>query len=226
MKSTFPLFVLLFLLSCREGRGSNTLDASNISERIPDTVIIKHKNELNKSYEAGFRSKSYSYYRVAGNDTLDFELIATEHKKDSSLHLHIIHKQPILFSTALKWIGDCLKVIQDDFYISNLSSLYFPPPIYYADLSNELSKVYEQAFGQKNVSYQKLNQFLLASDFNAQLNTFLEPFGKTVSRYGIEKFHLLHKENYGSYLKDANLTDYPDFTIHGMGLSIQLKTDK
>jgi hypothetical protein len=225
MKSTILFVVILTLLSCREATSPNTLQASNTSMAIQDTVIVEHRNELNKSYEIDFLSKSYSYSRVTRNDTLDFGLIATEHEKDSSLHLHIIHKQPILFSTALKKIGDCLKVIKDAFYISNLSSLYLEPPIFYTDLSNELSKEYEIAFGRKNISYQRLNQFLLKSNFNSQLNTFLKPYNKTVSHYGIEKFHLLHKENYSHYLKDIDLTNYPDFTLNGMGLSIRL-TDK
>lgn len=222
MKPTFSIIVILTLLSCREAANSNTLQASNNSKAIQDTVIVKHKNDLNKSYEVGFLSKSYSYSWVIGYDTLDFRLIATEHEKDSSLHLHIIHKQPILFSTALKRISDCLKVIKDDFYISNLSSLSLEPLIFYADLSSELSNEYEQAFGRKNISYQRLNQFLSETNFNSRLNSFLNPFSKTVSHYGIEKFHLLHKENYSHYLKDTDLTEYPDFTLHGMGLSIRL----
>jgi hypothetical protein len=226
IKSIVSFVVLLAFLSCREGTHSLKPHAYSTSKSIQDTVIIKDKNKLNKYYEVGFLSKSYSYYWVTGNDTLDFRLIATEHEKDSSLHLHIIHKQPILFATALSRIGDCLKMIKNDFYLSNLSSFYLKPPIYYADLSKGLSKQYEQTFGRKNVSYERLNHFLLETDFNAQLNTFLKPFGKAVSRYGIEKFHLLHKEHYSHYLKDADLSSYPDFTIHGMGLSIQLTTDK
>ncbi|MDQ3279448.1 MAG: hypothetical protein M3Q06_14060 [Bacteroidota bacterium] len=225
MKSIFLFVIILTLLSCGEATSPYSSQASNTSKTIQDTVVVKHKNDLDKSYAIGFLSKSYSYSWVAGNDTLDFGLIATEHEKDSSLHLHIIHKQPILFSTALMRIDDCLQVIKDDFKIYNLRSLYFEPPIYYADLSNDLSKEYKQAFGQKNIGYQRLNQFLLESNFDSQLNTFLKPYSKTVSRYGIEKFHLLHKENYRHYLKDADLTHYPDFTLHGMGLSIRL-TDK
>lgn len=222
MKSQFLFVIILTLFSCREATIPDALQASNTAKAIHDTVVSKRKNELNESYEVGYLSKSYSYSWVAGNDTLDFGLIATEHIKDSSLHLHIIHKKPILFSTTLKRIDECLKVIKDDFYISNLSSIYFKPPIYYADLSNELSKEYTQAFGQKGISYQRLNQFFLESNFNSELNNFLKPYSKTVSGYSIEKFHLLEKENYSHYLKDADLTKYPDFTLHGMGLYIRL----
>ena len=225
MKSQLVFVIVLTLLSCREATKPAALQSSNTAKAINDTVVVKRKNELNKSYEVGFLSKSYSYSWVAGNDTLDFGLIATEYEKDSSLHLHIIHKKPILFSTSLKRIGECLKVIKDDFYISNLSSIYFKPPIYYADLSNELSKEYTQAFGQKGISYQRLNQFFLESNFNSELNNFLKPYSKKVSGYSIEKFHLLFKENYSHYLKDTDLTKYPDFTLHGMGLYIGL-TDK
>lgn len=212
----------MILLSCKDGTNSNTTHAPGALKNTQDTVIVKHQNELNPSYEAGFLSKSYGYAWVAGKDTPDFKLIVTEHAKDSSLHLHIIHRQPVLFSIALKRVGDCLDLIKDDFYLSKLSSLYFEPPIYYADLSKELSAQYEKTFGRKNVSYKRLNQFLLKTDLNSRLNNFLQPFGKTVSRYGIEKFHLLNKENYSYYLKEVDLTNYPDFTLHGTGISVLL----
>jgi hypothetical protein len=222
MKSMFLVVMILTLLSCGELASPGSLQASETLKTIQDTVILKQKNELDTSYGVSFRSKSYSYRWVSGNDTLDFGLVATEHEKDSSLHLSIAHRKPILFFTALKRIVDCLEVIKDDFYVSNLTSLYFKPPVYYLDLSNSLSKEYQQAFGQKNISHQRLDQFLLGSSFTSQLTTFLKPYGKTVSRYSIEKFHLLHKEGYSHYLKGVNLTNYPDFTLHGMGLSIRL----
>jgi hypothetical protein len=49
---------------------------------------------------------------------------------------------------------------------------------------------------------------------------------KKVKRYGIEKFQLLEKKNFKSYLSDTDLTDYPEFAIGGMGLSIQLENIK
>lgn len=187
----------------------------------PDTIIVKHKHDLNKSYEIGFYSKSYSYYWLVGNDTLDFVLSASEYEKDSSLHLMAHHKKPILFTTTLTKIIDCYSLIKEDFYLSKLSSFYFKEPIFYFDLAKELSTEYEKQFGRKNISYEKLNHFLLNSNLNKQLGNFLNPIDKTVKHYSIEKFHLLDKSYYREYLPNIDLTKYPEFTITGMGLYVQ-----
>ena len=106
----------------------------------------------------------------------------------------------------------------------NFSSLYFRSPIYYLDLTKELSKEYEQSFGKNRISYQKLDEFLLESALNTQLNNFLKPFDKKVKRYSIEKFQLLDKKSFSEYLQlpVSELSDYPELTIEGMGLFVQL----
>ena len=225
MRLLFMFFFILTVMSCKEGSNSKILEVPVNAKNNRDTVIVKNKNDIHDSYDDDFLSKKYSYYWVTANDTLDFGISATEYK-DSSLHLGVRHKRPILFSSALKRIGDCMKIIQEDFNISNLSSFYFKSPIYYSDLSYELSKEYDQTFGRKIVDYQKQNQFLLKSEFNIRLNTFLYPIGKKVSGYGIEKFQLLNKEDYNIYLKDIDLNIYPDFIINGMGISIRLTADR
>ena len=189
-----------------------------------DTLIVKHKHLLNKSYEVGFYSKSYSYYWLVGKDTLDFVVNATEYEKDSTLHLNIYHKQPMLFTNALTKINECIPSIKEDFYISKLNSFYFRDLIYYFDLTKELSTEYEKQFGRKNISYEKLNRFLLSSNLNKQLNNFVNPFDKNVKRYSIEKFHLTDKKYFGDYLPNVDLTEYPEFAINGMGLSVQLES--
>ena len=225
IKLIFLVSFLMILFSCTEE--SNMIKPNaNIPKSTQDPIIIKHKNKLDESYEVGFYSKSYSFYWLAGKDTLDFGLIASEHEKDSSLHLSIIHKKPTHFTTALIKVQDCLKLIQDDFYLSKFSSLYFRAPTYYVDLSKGLSKEYEQKFGRKNIGYHRLNKFLLGTTMNSQLNAFLKPFNKKVNRYGIEKFHLLNKEDYTSELPGTDLSDYPDFTLNGMGLYVQLTSDR
>jgi hypothetical protein len=191
-----------------------------------DTIIVKHKNDLNKSYEVGFLSKSYSYYWLVGNDTLDFSVNAKEYEKDSTLHLSLYHKNPIFFSTALAKINECLPYIQQDFKLTKLNSFYFRDPIYYFDLVKQLSTEYEKQFGRKNISYEKRNNFLSKSILNKQLDNFVSPLNKKIKGYSIEKFHLIDKKYFGQYLPNVDLTEYPEFAINGMGLYIRLETKR
>lgn len=186
---------------------------------------MKHKNDLNKSYEVGFLSKSYSYYWLVGNDTLDFSVNAREYEKDSTLHLSIHHKKTMIFATALTKINECLPQIKEDFYLTKLNSIYFRDPIYYFDLVQELSAEYEKQFGRKKISYEKLNQFLLQSNMNKKLDNFAKPLNKKIKRYSIEKFHLTDKKYFSEYLPNVDLTEYPEFAINGMGLYIQIENE-
>ena len=188
-----------------------------------DTTLNKKQHELNASYEVGFYSKSSSYYWTTESDTIDFSVNATEYVKDSSLHLHMVHKNPIKFETALLLLQKALPSAKTDFYFDKLTSLYFESPIYYLDLVQRLSKEYESKFGRKNISYQQLNMFLLASSLNTQLNKFLFPLGRKVKRYGLEKFRIISKSNLHYSLPNVDVENYPEFSIDGMGLYVSLE---
>lgn len=219
---TILFSITLSLLSCiQETKSENQTE--NTSANVKDTIIAKQRNVLIKSYEVDFYSKAYSYYWIVGKDTLDFVLNATEHKKDSTLHLNIHHKRPIFFYTTLTRISECIPLIREEFYISKFKSIYFRNPIYYLDLTKELSSEYEKQFGQKYISYKKLNQFLLNSKPNKNLNGFVNSLDKKVKRYSIEKFQLTEKKYYGGYLTGVDLTEYPEFAINGMGLYLELE---
>lgn len=196
------------------------------SEIITDTVLIKIENKIDKSYEIGFYKKSFIYCWVTGNDTLDFKIGLTEHERDGSVNLRIFHQNPILFSDALAKINEGLPLIEQDFNLDNLRGLYFEVPIFYKDLSTELSKTYKMEFGAEHIKFQELNAFLKNSWLDKKLKIFLEPFNKTTKRYSVEKFHLLNKENYGNYIPNENLNDYPSFSIHGIGISVDLVEEK
>lgn len=215
----FVIVIAFFSYSGETKSASKNEKTSNII----DTVIVKHKNELNKSYEVGFLSRSYSYYWIVGNDTLDFVVNATEYEKDSTLHLNVLHTKPLLFSTTLLKINECYPLIKQDFSLSKLKSFYFRDPIYYFDITKELSIEYEQQFGRKHINYEKLNLFILNSKLNKHLSKFLNPLNKKVKRYFIEKFHLMDKKYYSEYLSNIDLTEYAEFVIHGMGLYVELK---
>ena len=224
MKWSIFTIILIFLTSCSQDKKADLENAKPL-EKIVDTIIVKHQNDLNKSYEVGLYSKSYSYNWLLGIDTLDFVLHATEYEKDSTLHLYLHHKKPILFTTLLENINRCLPMIKNDFDIKKFSSIYFNSPIYYWDLTKELSDEYEQKFGRKNISYAKLNDFLLNSSLNTRLDNFLKPLDKKVKRYTIEKFHLMDKKYFGYYLPNIDLKNYPEFTIEGMGIAVQLENN-
>jgi hypothetical protein len=219
MKPIIPFIIILTLLSCNNSK--QTEKTAKSLEVTQDTILVKIKNEIDKSYEIRFYSKSYTYCWTIGQDTLDFKIGVTEYVRDSSIQISAFNKNPILFTTILNKINECLPVIQEDFETENLNSLYFPKsPIFYKDLTTALSKDYESQFGQETISYKKLDEFLMNSWLEKQIGTFLDQFGKTTRRYGIEKFHLLDKEYYNEYIPSTDLSEYPVFSIHGMGISV------
>lgn len=222
MKLTTFIIILVCLTSCGQDKKAN----SNLipsSEKVKDTIIIKKQNALNTSYQAGFYSKSFSYYWIADKDTLDFSLNAVQYKEDYTLHISVSHKKPILFTQLLDHINKSFPLIQSDFDVTKLNTIYIQSPIYYPDLTKKLSSEYEKMYGSKSVSYENLHKFLLASSLNEEMDNFLNPLNKKVKRYGIEKFHIMKKEHFGNYIEDVDLSAYPEFTIHGMGISIQLE---
>jgi hypothetical protein len=221
MKSSILLIVLIVLTSCHQDK-KNSAANLNPPKKSADTLVVKHKDSLNKSL-IGLFSKSYSYYWIFEKDTLDFRLNATEYGKDSTLHLRVFHKNLILFKTVLSNINECITLIVQDFDKTKFSSIFFESPIYYLDLAKELSTEYEHNFGRKNISYTELNQFLLKSTLNMKLDNFLNPLDKKVKRYSIEKFHLLDKKYYSSYFPSIDFKEYPEFTIEGNGVSVQLE---
>jgi hypothetical protein len=131
----------------------------------------------------------------------------------------------MLFTTILDKLNQSLPTIMNDFDSTKFSSIYFKSPIYYLDLAKELSRQYEQTFGRKSTSYPNLNvnEFLFNSNLNKRLTSFLNPLNKKVKWYSIEKFQLMDKSNFNSYLPGIDLADYPEFTIDGMGVSVELE---
>jgi hypothetical protein len=194
MKTILAILISLILASCNGT--TKTKDISESEENSIDTLLVKIENEIDKSYGIGFIEKSFTYCWVTEKDTLDFKVELREYA-DSSVLLRISHRNLILFLDALAKINDCLPLIQQDFNLGKLTSLYLEPPIFYKDMTSELSKSYKSQFGEKNINYLKLNAFLKDSWLDKRLEIFLKQFKKTTRRYSLEKFHLLNKENYG-----------------------------
>lgn len=161
MKIISLLLLLFVIVSCKQETATNI---QNETINLQDTIIEKHQNRIDKSYEVRLYSKSYSYHWLVNSDTLDLRIYATEYSRDSTLHLNIHHKNPVLFDKVLTQIIESLPIIHEDFNTSKLKSLYFKSPIYYKDLLNNLTEEYEQKFGEETVDYRRINEFLLQSN--------------------------------------------------------------
>ena len=215
MRKTVILISIIAIIasSCGQGKKQTAGD----TQVIQDTVVVKHINVLS-DVDSSYISKSYSYYWLAGKDTLDFFIKTKEYKRGDDIGLDVYHKEPMLFAAVLEKIEEGLPLIEEDFDMSKLTSFFFRKPAFYLDMSQKLSGEYEQEFGRKNVSQARLNDFLLTkSSLNTQLNQFLNPLHKKVKRYGFEKFYLIHREHYKVDFPDFDMTEYPDFVLDAMG---------
>jgi hypothetical protein len=219
MKLHFCIILITLLSSCSNDKSSNI---TNGKQQELKTSIIKRKNALNNSYDSVLYSRSYSYHRIFGVDTLDFTLNAMEYKVDSTFHLNVHHKGAMLFATMLEKLTEYVPFVKEDFEFSRLNSISLESPMRYLDLSKVLSKEYEQKFGKKRVSHDKLDLFLLHSTLNKKLDRFLITISKQAKSYSIEKFQLRDKKYFAAYISETDLKDYPDLTLEGMGVYVQL----
>jgi len=224
-KIVIILSVLAIIISsCRQNNAKKQSVTTNDTQFIQDTVVVKQRNALNNPTWGVLYSKSYSYYWLAGKDTLDFVLYVTEYEKDNTFNLRVFHKNPMLFTAVLEKIEECFSLIEEDFDLSKPISFHFMAPIYYLDLAKKLSSEYEQEFGRKIIEYAKLNNFLLASSLTSQLNHFLYSLNRKVKRYGLEKFFIIEKTHYEHYLPNVDFTEYPEFTFNAhTGIYVRLE---
>ena len=226
MRKTVIILSVFALIVSSCGRTTRKQTGTeNDTQNFQDTIIVKHMNILNKS-DSIWLSKSYTYYWLAGKDTLDFRLSVREWKRENTLHLRLFHREPMLFTDVLGKIETCLSLIEEDFNLLELISLNFMEPIFYLDLATKLTSEYELEFGRKIINFSKFNNFLLESSLTSQLNHFLNPLNKKVKRYGLEKFFLIEKKHYAHYLPNVDFTDYPEFTFNahtGVFVSLENK---
>lgn len=224
-KTLFAISILGLLSACGSGN-SKKLKEDSAENTIVDTILIKAENPR-EGFAKDFYAKSYSYYWVAGQDTVHLPLQATARKEDGAVVLATTVDSVALFSTMLRKLQQALPTIAVDFELAELSSFYFRTPIYYPDLALELGKEYEQQFGEKEIAYAELNDFLMGSSLTVKLNQALEPLDKKVKRYNIEKFHFTSlnpafEGDYRQLLPHVDPSEYPQLIIHGMGLSVEI----
>jgi len=135
-KIVIVLSILVVIIgACRQNNVKKQSATTNDTQFIQDTVVVKQKNALSNPTWGVLYSKSYSYYWLAGKDTLDFSLYVTEYEKDSTLSLRVFHKDPMLFTAVLEKIEECFSSIEEDFDLTKLISFNFMAPIYYLDLA-------------------------------------------------------------------------------------------
>ena len=224
-KIVIILSVLAVIMgACRQNNVKKQSATTNDTQFIQDTVVVKQRNALDNPTVGALYSKSYSYYWLAGKDTLDFFLSVTEYEKDSTLSLRVFHKEPMPFTVVLEKIEECFSLIEEDLDLTKLISFNFMAPVYYFDLAKKLSSEYEQEFGRRTIDYDRLNSFLLKSSLTSQLNHFLNPLNKKVKSYGLEKFFLMEKTHYAHYLPNVDFTEYPEFTFNAhTGIFVSLE---
>lgn len=213
--------LLIGLYSCQMSQDNK------LSPTTADTSVVKVEKEL-KGYELGYLQKSHDYYWISGQDTADLYVNVYARQSDSTVGINIGMKKAVLFVSALEQIKQISPLIARDFDLSRLKSLYFETPIYFPDLATELAVDYEKKFGNKEIKYDKLNDFLLNSSLNSKLNNYLISINKKVKRYNIEKFHFIQldqafKDYYEHILRDMDWDIYPSFTIHGMGIAVEIE---
>ncbi len=225
MKYLFVMTLIAGCISCGE-RTDVVIQSSANRGGTRDTVIQKQKDRLKNALDSGFYAKKLWYYWIHGSDTMDYKLTVSETRKEGTIHLDIHHKKNMLFTEVLALIRTAMPVIKEDFDLERLDYFSFESPLYYRDFEILFSKEYQTRFGQKRIGYPELDAFLLQSEITVLLNQFLEPYDKKVRRYLVEKFQLINPHQGSLFLPDLDYSGYPDFAIHGMGLSVNLKNEK
>lgn len=173
-------------------------------------------------FTAEHYSNVYAYYWVM-RDTSDLKFHVYERKADSTVLIGCDHHNRINFTTLLDSLRNVLPEIGSDVDLKKIESLIFKQPLYYADLNRTLSEEYRIKFGDATVDYPKLHTFLLSTSMTKELNSFLQPLHKKVKSYSMEKFHLLHKEQYNRILPQADFGNDPEFSLYGSGIHIDLE---
>lgn len=207
--------------SCGEKSTSNQ-EATNVAS---DTVIHKVHMPIEPNDTAHY-TQSVSYVWTVGEDTLDFRLYVQEHKSDKSVHLIFGHQKAIRLETAIQRTLACLSTIAEDFSVGQIASVYLKTPVYYYDLANNLTDLYQAKHEGKNLSFVEQQTFFKESILHESMTHFATHFQKEPSAYSLEKIHVMKKEQYHSYLPEADLSHYPDFTIGGLGLHVSFASAK
>lgn len=213
------IIITTFLFSCHEKTKKGD-EQTFKNEQVFKKEIIKLDGYTKENY-----NKVYTYYWVA-KDTSDLKFTLYERKNDNTVLWTINHDRQINFSGLLDSMNNVMPEIRKDFDLYKINDLAFKQPLYYPDLNQSLTTSYQKRFGETPIDYPKLDRFLLSATITQQLNTFLNPLHKKVKSYSMEKFHLQGKEQFIKYYPHMNFDNYPDFTLSGFGIYVNLEEQK
>lgn len=204
----YSVTVLLFSCAEKSKKTTNSTFKKEIVERV--------------GYTEEVYSKVYKYYWVT-KDTSDLKFYVYERKMDSTVLFASEHHKQIDFAVLLDSLSSAFAKINSDFDIYKIESLIFKQALYYPDLNQSLSHAYKEKYGEAPIDYLSLQKFLMSTTITAQLNAFLKPLNKKVKSYSIEKFHLLDKEQFSKFYPEMRFENYPDFTLSGSGIHVDLE---
>lgn len=210
MKVLILIFVLTTSLFTFENSGKNFNDP-----------VLKKEIIKPEAFDQRFYSRVFKYYWV-GSDTSDLNFMVYENRGDSTFFLNCEHYKEMNFTALLDSLNLVLAEVGKDFNLSKLQYLTFRPIEKYPDLDLAVSKEYNQKFGTKGVSYDKLFEFFVTSSVTPQLNNFLKPFHKKVKAYSMEKFHLVPKERYKEFKTREEFDSFPKYAVIGSRLTVSL----
>lgn len=218
-----PLFLMLFVsftfLSCKSDGVRPHID--NQETRI-DTLLQKQESDTAKfaSYDV---FKSIRYYAVAGMDTIGARIHVDQSKSDGKISIDFRHHKPISFDDLLHWFKKFLPLINNDFELSKLTYLHFDTPLFYKDISSELSAEYQKRYGKESINWELQVSLLMESSLRMKLDSLFSPYRRKVLRIDVEKFHLTKKEYYREYFPEENLSEYPEVAIDGIMTNVLLE---
>lgn len=204
------------LLACGE---STPQQPSEASQQRKDTVLVKvkHKDDLTGSSEA---SEWMSYHWMVGSDTLDFGINAAADDEGQSVRLTYSHKLPITIHDAVAQTTAVLPEIAEDFGGGSVRSLYLKTPIFYRDLASNLYDLVQAEYAKEGLNAQKQQELFEKSLLHVYMLGLGERMQSVPVAYSLEKFHVMKKEGYTSYLPESAISELPEFTIGGIGLHI------
>lgn len=195
---------MLVPFSCSNETEKKTIVGSSQNEKKESTVAKAHiTNELAGS---AYRKRADSYFIVTGSDTSSFKPVFSEAIETGlvSLNLNLPYsKATVSYEKRLFQLKQILERVKQDYQLDSLTSVSYGRLILSGDLAIEMTKEYEERFGQtEQVStkqYKQISQFLLTSILSKDLNRLLKPYHRSVKRIGIEKVFFTTKNELLSY---------------------------
>jgi len=204
------LICLLFFIFCdKKNKTISPTEPTDFEWKltITDEELVGFTKEI--------KTKAKWYYWVKDKDTTNFKFRLSELKVDSLVQIVLEVKSPIEFKICLDSLNSIFLTVEKDFNLNKINDIYIGQTIYYPDLTKEFSNEYENQFGKKHISHEKINILLKKLPITEKLNSINSKYNVKVSTFGIEKFGIIEKKNFRIFPENYDFSDYPDFSIEG-----------